>query len=71
MTPPLAKKIGVLKFLDKPVDFNKTLNGKPLLGSHKTWRGVVSGMIMGVSFVYFQALLYQFPQIREVCLINY
>ncbi len=71
MTPPLAKKIGVLKSLDKPVDFNKTLNGKPILGSHKTWRGVVSGMIMGVSLVYFQAWLYQFPQIQGYCILNY
>ena len=71
MTPPLAKKAGVFDFLDKPVDFNKKINGLPILGSHKTWRGIVSGIMVGILIVYFQSWLYQFSFIKNLCLIDY
>lgn len=36
--PPLIQKVN---FLDKPIDNNKKLWGMPILGSHKTWRGLI------------------------------
>ena len=71
MTPPLAKKAGVLKFLDKPVDFGKNFLAKPILGSHKTWRGVILGIIIGISVVKFQVWLYRFPFIKEIRFFDY
>lgn len=71
MTPPIAKKMGIFKFLDKPVDFNKKLKGRPVLGSHKTWRGVALGMAVGISIVYFQSWLYKFPTIQGISFLNY
>jgi len=71
MTPPLAKKAGVLKFLDKPVDFGKNFLGKPILGSHKTWRGAILGIIIGISVVKFQVWLYRFPFLKEISFFDY
>ncbi len=71
MTPPLAKKLSVFNFLDKPVDFNKKWKGLPILGSHKTWRGVVLGIINGIIAIYFQKWLYQFSFFQQISLLNY
>lgn len=71
MTPPLAKNFEVLKTLAKPIDFNKKIGGEPILGSHKTWRGAVSGIFVGMLVAYFQSWLYQFSSIQKISLINY
>ncbi len=71
MTPPLAKRFRVFDFLDKPIDSNKTFNNKPILGVHKTWRGLVAGMIVGILVVYLQKWFYQFLWIKEISLFNY
>lgn len=71
MTPPLAKRFRVFDFLDKPIDSNKTFNDKPILGAHKTWRGLVTGMIVGILVVYLQKWFYQFSWIKEISLFNY
>jgi len=71
MTPPLAKRFRIFDFLDKPIDSNKTFNNKRILGAHKTWQGLVTGVIVGISISYAQAWLYQCPSIRQISLINY
>ncbi|MCP6719567.1 MAG: CDP-archaeol synthase [Patescibacteria group bacterium] len=71
MTPPVARKTGVFKFLNKPVDFGKRFRGERILGSHKTWRGAILGIIVGIIIIYFQAWLYQFSSIREISFFNY
>lgn len=71
MTPPLAKKVGILKCLDKPVDGNKKINDIRIFGSHKTWRGVVLEIVNGIIVVYLQRYLYQFPFFETHSLINY
>ena len=42
MTPVFVKKVPVLNY---PLDFGHTLNGKRVFGSHKTWRGLVFGVL--------------------------
>ncbi len=71
MTPPLAAKFKILESLNKPVDNNKKINGLPVLGSHKTWRGVILGIINGIITVFIQRCLYQFPFFEEISLFNY
>lgn len=71
MAPPLAKKAGILKFLDKSVDFEKKYKEISLLGNHKTWRGVILGILTGMSAVWLQSCLYQFSFFREISLIDY
>lgn len=61
MAPVIVRKLGLLKFLDKPIDFGMMFRGKPLLGSHKTWRGLVSGIIAGIIITGAQALLAPMP----------
>jgi len=71
MTPPLAKKANILNFLNKPIDFNKKFNNEPVLGTHKTWRGAISGIIVGILIVYIQKFLYKFVWIQEISFFNY
>jgi len=71
MTPPLAKKAGILKFLERPVDFGKNFLARPILGSHKTWRGAILGIIIGILVVKFQVWLYRFPLIKEISFFDY
>jgi hypothetical protein len=49
-SPPLAKTFNILNKFDKPVDGGKTINNIPILGSHKTWRGVMCELFLGVLF---------------------
>ncbi|MFA5013102.1 MAG: CDP-archaeol synthase [Candidatus Paceibacterota bacterium] len=44
-TPPLANRFNILNSLYKPIDNNKTINGMPILGTHKSWRGLVLEII--------------------------
>jgi len=71
MTPPLAKKAGILNFLDKPVDGNKEFRSAPILGSHKTWRGVLLEIVNGIILIYLQRWLYQFSYFQKYSLFNY
>lgn len=45
MAPVLFQNIA--PFLAKPLDGGRQLGGKPIFGSHKTWRGVISATLMG------------------------
>ena len=47
MTPPIANKVPALNKWKTPLDFGKTWRGKRLLGDNKTWRGLVSGTVVG------------------------
>ena len=71
MTPPLSKRAGILRFLDKPIDSGKYLFGQPLLGSHKTWRGAVLGIAVGMATAAIQLWLYQFPFFKGLSPIDY
>lgn len=68
MAPVFARKIN---FLDYPVDFNKKFKGKPILGSHKTWRGLFFGILAGIIVAYIQNLLYRFPIFQNISFIDY
>ena len=71
MSAPIARKLGILKFLDRPVDFNKKFFGREILGSHKTWRGVIFGIIVGILVALFQSLLYQFSFFKRISILDY
>lgn len=71
MTPPILMRLGFFNFLAKPIDFNKKFLGKPILGSHKTWRGAIFAFLVGFSCVLFQKLLYRFQFFKEISLLDY
>jgi len=66
-----SKKIKLFDFLNFPVDFNKKFFGEPLLGNHKTWRGVITGATTGIVVVYLQGFLYQFDIFKKISIIDY
>jgi len=71
MSASLSKKIKFLKPLEVPIDFNKKINGYPIFGNHKTWRGLICGTAVGMIVAIFQQYLYQFECIQKISLFNY
>jgi CDP-2,3-bis-(O-geranylgeranyl)-sn-glycerol synthase len=60
MMAVIFPKLGLFKSLDFPVDMGRKLRGEYLFGEHKTWRGVVAGIIGGIVAALLQYLLYTF-----------
>ena len=71
MCPVIFAKLGLLKFSAKPIDDNRRLNGQPLFGANKTWRGLISGIIGGIIIAGLQSLLYPLPFFQQLSLFNY
>jgi CDP-2,3-bis-(O-geranylgeranyl)-sn-glycerol synthase len=60
------------KFLGAPVDFNRTFYGKPIFGSHKTWRGIIFGCIGSIFLISLQAILYfNFEIFQKISLVKF
>lgn len=55
MAPVLFKWVPFLKY---PIDFGATLQGRPLLGCNKTYRGLFFGILSAILFVYIETLFY-------------
>lgn len=54
-----------------PIDFNRKFLGNPLLGSHKTWRGLIIGTVAGTLVFLLQQWLYQFSAFERMSLVDY
>ena len=68
IAPVLSMKIN---FLNYPLDFNKKFKGKPILGSHKTWRGLFFGIVFGIAIAYLQFVLQKYPFFSNISLLDY
>lgn len=67
VTPVFASKIPTLKDWDTPVDLGLTFRSKPILGPHKTIRGILLGTLLGTLVFLFQVQAYEnFAWAREV-----
>lgn len=55
--PILVAPLPILKNFNAPIDGGKTLHGHRLLGSHKTWRGIIAGVIISTLTLWIQQLL--------------
>jgi CDP-2,3-bis-(O-geranylgeranyl)-sn-glycerol synthase len=71
MTPPIAKRLGFLEFLAKPIDFDKKFLGKPIFGSHKTWRGAILAFLVGFLIAIFQKFLFNFEIFKKISILDY
>jgi CDP-2,3-bis-(O-geranylgeranyl)-sn-glycerol synthase len=72
MVPVFAAKLPWLKKFDYPMDFNLTFRGKRILGSHKTIRGLLSGIVIGAITVLVQNKLFlNYEILREFISIDY
>lgn len=56
--PIFAANLPGLKKFNAPIDAGKTWRGHPLLGPHKTWRGIVAGIITATLILWIQQLLF-------------
>jgi CDP-2,3-bis-(O-geranylgeranyl)-sn-glycerol synthase len=54
MVPIFFAQIPALKAYDTPIDLGKSFRGKRIFGSHKTWRGLVAGIIFGTLTLFIQ-----------------
>ena len=68
MAPVMVKKVNLLAF---PLDFNKAINKKPILGKNKTFRGLIFGVLFGIVIAYFQFLLYTNQFFKNISFIEY
>lgn len=57
MMPVIFAKLNWLNCLAKPIDNGKLFAGQEIFGSHKTWRGLVVGVLGGIIVAGGQALL--------------
>jgi CDP-2,3-bis-(O-geranylgeranyl)-sn-glycerol synthase len=55
--PVLAAAVPFLKKYDAPIDGGRTFRSQPLLGPHKTWRGIIAGAIVATLTLWLQQLL--------------
>lgn len=70
MAPVLFRSLA--KRLAIPIDGGRLFLGKPLFGSHKTWRGLLFGTLTGGLFFLMQVGVYAvFPSVRAIAVFDY
>jgi CDP-2,3-bis-(O-geranylgeranyl)-sn-glycerol synthase len=57
VAPIFAAAIPGLKRFSASIDGGKKLNGRPILGANKTWRGIVVGIIAATLMLWLQQLI--------------
>jgi CDP-2,3-bis-(O-geranylgeranyl)-sn-glycerol synthase len=48
----------LIRHLDQPIDGGRSYRGRRIFGDHKTWRGILTGMVAGTLVVGLQQVLY-------------
>lgn len=69
MSPVLIR--GRFKALASPIDGGRSLWGKRILGDHKTWRGLLAGVVAGALVFELQRLVYEAGIAQGLVLIDY
>src|SRR6266581_6603367 len=70
--PVFAARIPILSSLSYPLDGYLKFDGKPILGEHKTIRGLLSGIIIGVLTALIELYFYShIPFIHKNVPISY
>jgi CDP-2,3-bis-(O-geranylgeranyl)-sn-glycerol synthase len=72
MCPVIFAKLGLFKSLAKPIDGGRIMNGQPLFGANKSWRGLLAGIIGGLIISGIQAILFRTsPFFQDLSLFDY
>jgi CDP-2,3-bis-(O-geranylgeranyl)-sn-glycerol synthase len=69
MSPVLVRRWFV--GLATPIDGGRTFRGRRVLGDHKTWRGLLTGVVVGPAVLALQGLLYRAGYLHGLALIDY
>jgi CDP-2,3-bis-(O-geranylgeranyl)-sn-glycerol synthase len=69
LSPIVAARL--LPRLGTPIDGGLTLRGRPLMGSHKTWRGLLACVVGGVAGWEGQRFLYQLGVLHDLAVVDY
>jgi CDP-2,3-bis-(O-geranylgeranyl)-sn-glycerol synthase len=69
MSPVLVRPC--LRSLAVPIDGGKILWGKRLLGGHKTWRGLLAGVFVGMIAYELQRFAHEAGLVSDLVLIDY
>jgi CDP-2,3-bis-(O-geranylgeranyl)-sn-glycerol synthase len=56
MAPIFAARLIGLRRWDAPIDGGRLVRGEPVLGPHKTWRGLLAGMVVSTGALALQQL---------------
>ena len=72
IAPIIAAKIQTLQIYSFPLDFNKKFHKKRIFGNHKTIRGLIAGIGIGILTAYIQVFLYNHLQfIKDISIVDY
>ncbi len=71
MAPVIAKKMKFLNSLNIPLDHGRRFMNKPLLGKHKTYRGLLLGVAFAIIAAALQKILYPYPFFRSISITDY
>jgi CDP-2,3-bis-(O-geranylgeranyl)-sn-glycerol synthase len=69
MSPVLVK--GHWERLAVPIDGGRTWRGRRILGDHKTWRGIVAGVVAGIGTALLQRLVHAAGWLDDLALVDY
>src|SRR3989338_6587007 len=69
MAPVIVKDF--FKKIAVPIDFGKTLGNKPIFGEHKTFRGLIFGVLFAIILTYVQYLLYKNNIFTDFAIVDY
>lgn len=69
MAPVLVR--GHFEALAMPIDGGRSIGGIRVLGDHKTWRGLVAGIVVGIATYAGQRVLYDAGVVRYLAPIDY
>lgn len=70
--PVIANKIPLLNQFKTPLDFGLHFRDKRVLGDNKTWRGLLSGIFVGIVVVLMQSFIYDnWSFVRSMSSVDY
>ncbi len=70
--PVFANKIPYLKRWNTPLDFGLHFRGKRIFGKNKTWRGLLSGIVVGSLVALLQRYGYNHSELlQDITYLNY
>lgn len=69
MAPVMIK--GSFKELKVPVDFDTRIDGQTIFGRHKTFRGLIFGVVFAIIIAFIQYLIYDIEFFKLISFIDY